>query len=40
MLALAEDSDAKYAALPLSAVPKLGDWVDTSAWETPYTTVV
>lgn len=40
MLALAEDSTAKYAALPLSAVPKLGDWVDTSAWEVPQTTVI
>jgi hypothetical protein len=33
MLALANDSDAKYAALPLADLPVNGDWINTSAWK-------
>lgn len=33
MLALAADSNASYVALPLADVPKLGDWLDTTAWK-------
>jgi hypothetical protein len=33
MLALTVDSNASYVALPLSDVPKLGDWLDTTAWK-------
>jgi hypothetical protein len=39
MLALKEDSQAPYVALPLADVPKNGDWLNTTAWAEPKTTV-
>ncbi|KAL4426225.1 hypothetical protein ABPG77_009840 [Micractinium sp. CCAP 211/92] len=39
MLALEEDSDADYVALPTSDVPAMGSWVTQTAWKVPARTV-
>lgn len=39
MLALEEDSDAAYVALPTSDIPAMGSWVDQTAWQVPARTV-